>query len=126
MRGTAALSRRPARSSSNCVRRGRWRQGEPHEKRDAEFSRRGAVLLRPRAFVSGRAQQDGAPTGSIQPGMNHRNYKWTVVGMLWFICFFNYADRQAIFSVFPKLKTEFGFDPVQLGLIGSAFAWVYA
>ena len=46
--------------------------------------------------------------------------------MLWFICFFNYADRQAIFSVFPKLKTEFGFDPVQLGLIGSAFAWVYA
>ncbi|HEY4245232.1 MAG TPA: MFS transporter [Lacunisphaera sp.] len=46
--------------------------------------------------------------------------------MLWFICFFNYADRQAIASVFPKLKEEFGFDPVQLGLIGSAFAWVYA
>lgn len=46
--------------------------------------------------------------------------------MLWFICFFNYADRQAIFSVFPKLKEEFGFDPVQLGLIGSAFMWVYA
>src|SRR5205814_1664968 len=46
--------------------------------------------------------------------------------MLWLICFFNYADRQAIFSVFPKLKGEFGFDPVQLGLIGSAFAWVYA
>jgi len=55
-----------------------------------------------------------------------KNYKWAVVGMLWFICFFNYADRQAIFSVFPRLKTEFGFDPVQLGLIGSAFAWVYA
>ena len=46
--------------------------------------------------------------------------------MLWFICFFNYADRQAIFSVFPKLKEEFGFDKVQLGLIGSAFMWVYA
>lgn len=46
--------------------------------------------------------------------------------MLWFVCFFNYADRQAIFSVFPKLKAQFGFDPVQLGLIGSAFAWVYA
>lgn len=56
----------------------------------------------------------------------NRSYKWVVVGMLWFICFFNYADRQAIFSVFPKLKGEFGFDPVQLGLIGSAFAWVYA
>ena len=46
--------------------------------------------------------------------------------MLWFVCFFNYADRQAIFSVFPKLKEEFGFDPLQLGLIGSAFMWVYA
>ena len=46
--------------------------------------------------------------------------------MLWFVCFFNYADRQAIFSVFPKLKDEFGFDKLQLGLIGSAFMWVYA
>jgi hypothetical protein len=24
-------------------------------------------------------------------------YKWWVVGMLWFICFFNYADRQAVY-----------------------------
>ncbi len=53
-------------------------------------------------------------------------YKWWVVAMLWCICFFNYADRQAIFAVFPKLKEEFGFDKVQLGLIGSAFMWVYA
>jgi MFS family permease len=53
-------------------------------------------------------------------------YKWWVVFMLWFVCFFNYADRQAIFSIFPKLKEEFGFDKVQLGLIGSAFMWVYA
>ena len=53
-------------------------------------------------------------------------YKWWVVFMLWFICFSNYADRQAIFSVFPKIKEEFGFDKLQLGLIGSAFMWVYA
>src|SRR6186997_1783404 len=56
----------------------------------------------------------------------HSRYKWAVVAMLWFVCFFNYADRQAIFSVFPKFKEEFGFDPVHLGLIGSAFMWVYA
>ncbi len=54
------------------------------------------------------------------------SYKWWVVAMLWFVCFFNYADRQSIYSVFPKLKEEFGFDKVQLGLIGSAFMWVYA
>src|SRR5258708_12190311 len=60
--------------------------------------------------------------------MNSRNatYKWWVVLMLWFICFVNYADRQAIFAVFPKLKEEFQFDKVQLGLIGSAFMWVFA
>ena len=53
------------------------------------------------------------------------NYKWYVVGMLWWICFFNYADRQAIFSVFPLLQKELGLSTVQLGLLGSSFAWVY-
>lgn len=46
--------------------------------------------------------------------------------MLWFVCFFNYADRQAIFSVFPLLKTEMGLSDVQLGIVGAAFMWVYA
>jgi MFS family permease len=64
-------------------------------------------------------------TTSLQPPVT-RHYKWWVVFMLWFVCFFNYADRQAIFAVFPKLREEFGFDKVQLGLIGSAFMWVYA
>src|SRR5258707_6279960 len=62
--------------------------------------------------------------GATTPGA--RRYRWWVVFMLWFICFFNYADRQAISAVFPKLSSEFGFDTVQLGLIGSAFMWVYA
>ena len=52
-------------------------------------------------------------------------YKWYVVGMLWWISFFNYADRQAIFSVFPLLEKQFGLDSVQLGLLGSSFAWTY-
>ena len=63
-----------------------------------------------------------APTTPREPA----SYKWWVVFMLWFVCFFNYADRQAIFSVFPALKREFGFDTFELGLIGSAFMWVYA
>jgi predicted MFS family arabinose efflux permease len=45
--------------------------------------------------------------------------------MLWGISFFNYADRQAIFSVFPLLEKEMGLTTVQLGLLGSSFAWVY-
>jgi MFS family permease len=43
--------------------------------------------------------------------------------MLWFISFFNYG--QAIFSVFPLLEREMQLTPVQLGLLGSGFAWVY-
>ncbi len=53
-------------------------------------------------------------------------YKWLVIAMLWFVCFLNYGDRQAIFSIFPKLKDAFGCDKVELGLIGSAFMWIYA
>src|SRR5271166_1654429 len=45
--------------------------------------------------------------------------------MLWWIAFFNYADRQAVFSVFPLLSKEFHLSNFQLGLLGSSFAWVY-
>ena len=53
------------------------------------------------------------------------SYKWRVVAMLWCISFFNYADRQAMFSVFPLLEREMHLTSVQLGLLGSGFAWVY-
>lgn len=53
-------------------------------------------------------------------------YPWAVVGMLWFICFFNYADRQAIAAILPALEDEFGFTKSQQGLIAAAFMWVYA
>jgi MFS family permease len=46
--------------------------------------------------------------------------------MLWFVCFLNNGDRQAISAILPKLQDEFGFSAAQLGLIGSAFMWVYA
>ena len=53
------------------------------------------------------------------------NYRWHVVGMLWAISFFNYADRQAIFSVFPLLEKTLHLTAPQLGLLGSSFAFVY-
>lgn len=58
--------------------------------------------------------------------MINKHYKWFVVGLLWFVCFFNYADRQAIFSVFPLLKQEMNLSDVQLGIVGASFMWVYA
>src|SRR6516162_6772784 len=52
-------------------------------------------------------------------------YKWYLVAMLWWISFFNYADRQAIFSVFDLLRNEMHLSQVELGWLGSSFAWVY-
>ncbi len=62
------------------------------------------------------------PPRSVKAGA----YPWLVVGLLWFCGFFNYADRQAVNSVFPILKAEFDLDNEQLGLLGSAFMFVYA
>ena len=53
-------------------------------------------------------------------------YKWWVVGMLWLVCFFNYADRQSVFSVFPLLQSELGLTDLELGIAGASFMWVYA
>src|SRR3954469_19477424 len=57
---------------------------------------------------------------------SHSAYRWLIVAMLWCVCLFNYADRQAIYSVFPLLKSEMHLSDVQLGLVGSSFMWVYA
>ena len=46
--------------------------------------------------------------------------------MLWCVCLFNYADRQAIYSVFPLLKSEMKLSDIQLGIVGGSFMWVYA
>jgi len=53
-------------------------------------------------------------------------YKWLVIAMLWFVCLLNYADRQAIFAVFPLIKQQLNLSDVQLGIAGSAFMWMYA
>jgi MFS family permease len=57
--------------------------------------------------------------------MRKDNYRWHVVGMLWGIAFFNYADRQAVFSVFPLLERDLHLGEVELGLLGSSFAITY-
>ena len=38
---------------------------------------------------------------------------------------FNYIDRQILFSVFPAVKADLDLTDTQLGLLASAFMWVY-
>ena len=65
-------------------------------------------------------------TASLAVNRQSSSYKWLVVAMLWCVCFFNYADRQAIFSVFPLIQQQLHLTDVQLGVIGTSFMVVYA
>jgi sugar phosphate permease len=60
---------------------------------------------------------------SSRKQQNH--YPWIVILLLWLVCFFSYADRQAFFSVFPLLQKQMKLTTVQLGLLGSSFAVLY-
>jgi MFS family permease len=53
-------------------------------------------------------------------------YAWVLVGILWVISFFNYADRSVLSAVMPQVRTDFHLTPPQLGLLSSSFLWVYA
>ncbi len=76
----------------------------------------------------------GEPRDSLQgshvliqttPPTRSGSYRWVVVLLLWLVCFFSYADRQAFFSIFPLLQKQMNLTTVQLGLLGSSFAVVY-
>jgi len=54
------------------------------------------------------------------------SYKWALVAMLWSVSFLNYADRSAISAVMPKLRVQYNFTDPQLGLLSTAFLWVYS
>ncbi|HVU47161.1 MAG TPA: MFS transporter [Terracidiphilus sp.] len=58
--------------------------------------------------------------------MASNNHRWFVIVMLWFVCFLNYADRQAIFALFPLLRADLHLSDLQLALVGSSFMWMYA
>ena len=51
---------------------------------------------------------------------------WRVVGLLWLAFLINYVDRQAVYSIFPVLRSQLRFTEVQLGLTGSIFTWIYS
>jgi MFS family permease len=52
-------------------------------------------------------------------------YKWYLVAILWWISFFNYADRQALSAILNLLETEIGLSKAELGWLGASFAWTY-
>ncbi|MBI2116498.1 MAG: MFS transporter [candidate division NC10 bacterium] len=50
---------------------------------------------------------------------------WIVLAFLFGVNLLNYIDRQILFAVFPPIQAELGLSDTQLGLLASAFMWVY-
>ncbi len=57
--------------------------------------------------------------------MSGSRYRWTVVALLWVVALLNYLDRQVIFAVFPLLEKDLHATSVELGMLGTAFLWIY-
>jgi ACS family D-galactonate transporter-like MFS transporter len=70
--------------------------------------------------VSRLAQMPQA-TGAMTP----TNRRFRIMGLLFVTVVINYLDRSNISIAAPSLVSEFGLDPVQLGLVFSAFSWTY-
>src|ERR1700712_919804 len=51
--------------------------------------------------------------------------RFRIMGLLFVTVVINYLDRSNVSIAAPSLTTEFHLDPVQLGLVFSAFSWTY-
>jgi MFS family permease len=52
--------------------------------------------------------------------------RWTVVALVAAALFINYVDRGAVPTAAPHIQDDLGLSPQQLGLLMSAFWWLYA
>ena len=68
-----------------------------------------------------KSLNEAPPTTSAVPGRQAT----LLVAFMWVAYFLNYCDRQAVFAMFPVLKSDLGLTDMQLGLTGSIFLWVY-
>lgn len=66
---------------------------------------------------------DPEPTRDVP---SRSTYPWVVVGLLWMCGFLNYADRQALSAVLPRVSAEFHLTDKNLGMLAAAFSLLYA
>jgi ACS family D-galactonate transporter-like MFS transporter len=70
--------------------------------------------------ANGLAQVEHA-TSTMAP----TNRRFRIMGLLFVTVVINYLDRSNISIAAPSLASDFHLDPVQLGLVFSAFSWTY-
>jgi MFS family permease len=59
----------------------------------------------------------------IRPTVRQARFAFTI---LFIINVLNYADRYVLPAILPKIRADLGLTPIQLGLLGSSFLFVYA
>jgi MFS family permease len=62
----------------------------------------------------------------MKVGKRNSAYAWGIVVMLLLVWMLNYLDRQVIFTIFPLLQSAMHVSTFQLGMLGTAFLWVYS
>jgi len=55
-----------------------------------------------------------------------KNWRWWLLGTLFFATFLNYFDRQTLANAIDPISKEFGLDNIQRGNLLSSFIYVYA
>jgi ACS family D-galactonate transporter-like MFS transporter len=69
---------------------------------------------------------DGLAQAEFAAGvMTPTNRRFRIMGLLFVTVVINYLDRSNISIAAPSLASDFHLDPVQLGLVFSAFSWTY-
>ena len=69
---------------------------------------------------------DGLAQAELAAGnMTPTNRRFRIMGLLFVTVVINYLDRSNISIAAPSLAADFHLDPVQLGLVFSAFSWTY-
>ncbi|WP_158925377.1 MFS transporter [Acidisphaera sp. S103] len=66
-----------------------------------------------------------AQAASTAATLRPTNRRFRIMGLLFITIVINYLDRSNISIAAPSLTAEFHLDPVQLGLVFSAFSWTY-
>src|SRR5258708_10725096 len=71
-------------------------------------------------------QADGLPLGRrVNGAVKPTNRRFRIMGLLFVTIVINYLDRSNISIAAPSMASDFKLDPVQLGLVFSAFSWTY-
>jgi ACS family glucarate transporter-like MFS transporter len=66
---------------------------------------------------------NGIPEAAARPAAGR--VRWTVLAMLFVVTVVNYADRATLSMAAPSLSRDLNIDPLQLGIVFSAFGWAY-